>query len=226
MIVDPEPTHPKLFWISGSPPSWRVMLALVFKEIHYESCLLEASSKEHKSPEYLAINPRGQVPTLRYRQLVVRESIAILAFLDRQWLDRPVFGSSSVEAANVWQAVMDFESNLQPAIASIAQILFRNQVEQRHQELIEVTQTASEELSRIENLLADQPYLAGDMFSAAECMLYPTLAWVKRALQKSKAELPSITKNLLQDRSRLDSWSHQVEKLPNFDSTYPPHWKN
>ena len=55
----------ELYWGSGSPFSWRVMLTLKLKRLPYESKLLEASKEEHKSPGYLKLNPRGKVPTFK-----------------------------------------------------------------------------------------------------------------------------------------------------------------
>ncbi|MEQ2169446.1 hypothetical protein GOODEAATRI_025321, partial [Goodea atripinnis] len=51
-----------LLWGSGSPPCWRVMIALEEKKLQgYSSKLLSFEKMEHKSQEVLDINPRGQV---------------------------------------------------------------------------------------------------------------------------------------------------------------------
>ncbi|KAG9333145.1 hypothetical protein JZ751_013403 [Albula glossodonta] len=50
-----------LFWGSGSPPCWRVMIALEEKGLQgYNHKLLSFEKQEHKSKEVLDINPRGQ----------------------------------------------------------------------------------------------------------------------------------------------------------------------
>ena len=49
----------EVFWGSGSPYSWRVLLALEFKRLPYVSHLLQFSKQEHKSQEMLALTPRG-----------------------------------------------------------------------------------------------------------------------------------------------------------------------
>jgi Glutathione S-transferase, N-terminal domain len=51
----------ELFWGSGSPYSWRVLLALEFKRLRYESRLLDLSKLEHRSADMLKLNPRGRV---------------------------------------------------------------------------------------------------------------------------------------------------------------------
>ena len=68
----------ELYWGSGSPFAWRVMLTLELKRLPYESKLLEFSKQEHKTPQYLQLNPRGKVPTLKDDEFVLYESIAIM----------------------------------------------------------------------------------------------------------------------------------------------------
>ena len=55
----------ELYWGSGSPFAWRVMLALEVKGLAYQSKLLEFSKGEHKTPAYLKLNRRGKFPTLK-----------------------------------------------------------------------------------------------------------------------------------------------------------------
>lgn len=51
-----------LLWGSGSPPCWRVMIALEEKNLQgYNNKLLSFEKMEHKSQEVLDINARGQV---------------------------------------------------------------------------------------------------------------------------------------------------------------------
>lgn len=51
-----------LLWGSGSPPCWRVMIALEEKDLGgYNQKLLSFDKMEHKSQDVLSLNPRGQV---------------------------------------------------------------------------------------------------------------------------------------------------------------------
>jgi glutathione S-transferase len=47
----------------------------------YETKILEWEKREHKSPEYLAINPMGKIPTIVHRGVVITEVAAILTYL-------------------------------------------------------------------------------------------------------------------------------------------------
>src|SRR6266511_3681955 len=80
----------KLYWGSGSPFAWRVMLTLEVKGLAYESKLLEFSKGEHKAADYLRLNPRGKVPTLQDDDFVLYESLAIMTYLDRHYPEPPI----------------------------------------------------------------------------------------------------------------------------------------
>jgi glutathione S-transferase len=82
--MEAAPMQPTLYWISGSPPAWRVMLAMVLKDIAFTSRRLDHAKGENRTAEYLALNPKGQVPTVTFGETVVRESIAILAWLEHE----------------------------------------------------------------------------------------------------------------------------------------------
>uniref|UniRef100_UPI00398EC336 glutathione S-transferase A-like n=1 Tax=Pristiophorus japonicus TaxID=55135 RepID=UPI00398EC336 len=72
-----------LYWGSGSPPCWRIMIALQEKKLHgVPHKLLSFDKQEHKSLEVLAINPRGQLPTFQHNGNVVNESFAACLYLE------------------------------------------------------------------------------------------------------------------------------------------------
>ena len=102
----------ELYWGSGSPFAWRVMLTLEVKKLAYESKLLEFSKGEHKTPAYLQLNPRGKVPTLKDGDFAVYESIAIMAYLDRKYPEPPLFGKTAEETGLIWQTISECESYL------------------------------------------------------------------------------------------------------------------
>src|SRR5215813_8198463 len=83
----------EIYWGSGSPFAWRVLLAAELKRIPYESRLLEFSKGDLKTPEFLALNPRGKVPVIRDGDVVLAESLAIIAYLERKHPDRALLRS-------------------------------------------------------------------------------------------------------------------------------------
>ena len=217
--------RPKLYWISGSPPAWRVMLALVLKDIPFDSLPLDHGKGENRTEPYLRINPRGRVPTLVHGPVVVRESIAILAYLDRAWPERSLFGGNAAEAAAIWQQVMEFESDLRPASTTIATTLLRGEAGRNPDALAAALERFLALLDEVEIALAGSAYLGGETPSAADCWLYPTLGWIDRAIARTTGPVaPELTTYM--DRPALAAWRSRFGARPGISATYPPHWAN
>jgi glutathione S-transferase len=216
----------EVFWGSGSPFSWRVLLALEVKGLAYQGKLLEFSKQEHKSPAFLALNPRGQVPVLRDGEVVVYESLAILAYLDRQYPDPPLFGRSPAEAARVWQSVVECVGYLDgPADRFIVPIYF-GRVAEKEAEIRAALPTISAELGRLEAGLQIRPFVALETLSAADLTVYPLVRSLLRAADKPAAAVFDHGLTPVAERyPRIAAWMTRIEALPGYDRTYPPHWR-
>src|SRR5580704_16761236 len=105
-----------LYWGSGSPFSWRVLLALEHKGLEYESQLLHFDKQEHQSPQMLKMNPRGRVPVLKDGDYVVFESVAILYCLDLKYPQPPIFGLSPEEAGVIMRVICEFQAYAEPSV--------------------------------------------------------------------------------------------------------------
>lgn len=60
----------------------RVLITLLEKGLKHEAVIIDMAARQHRSPEYLALNPYGRVPTLEEDGLVLYESSAILQYLE------------------------------------------------------------------------------------------------------------------------------------------------
>src|SRR6202035_4522324 len=114
----------EVFWGSGSPFAWRVLLALENKRLPYVSHLLQFSKQEHKSPQMLALNPRGRVPVLKDGDYVVFESLAVLYYLDLKYPDPPIFGRTPEEAGVIMRVICEFQSYDERQVTSIVRTVF------------------------------------------------------------------------------------------------------
>lgn len=90
----------KYYYASGAC-SMSMHVALTELEIPFEGHMLNMATKEHKSPEFLAINPLGWVPTLVTPSgVVINEGAAIMAYLadahPSNWFPAP--GASDARA--------------------------------------------------------------------------------------------------------------------------------
>ena len=73
-----------------SSASRRVRLCLEEKGLEYEGHHVDLEKMEHHSPEYLAINPLGVIPTLIHDGKPLHESGTICEYLDETYPDPPL----------------------------------------------------------------------------------------------------------------------------------------
>jgi glutathione S-transferase len=216
----------EIFWGSGSPFAWRALLALEVKRLPYESHLIQFSKGEQKEPSYLALNPRGKVPTLRDGSYVVYESVAILGYLDAKYPAVPLFGATPEERGTILRHVAETDAYLQPALVTTAQAIFSGQVKEKEAAVREAVATIHQELATVEKDLAKSPWLAGPSVSAADLVLFPFVQIVQRAA--GKPEAAALDHGFLPLRERypaIATWVGRVEALPGYERTYPPHWR-
>ena len=72
----------KLYDYELSGNCYKVRLLLAFLGVRYKNELIEFyPSKQHKSPDFLKINPLGQLPVLSDGELIIRDAQAILIYL-------------------------------------------------------------------------------------------------------------------------------------------------
>jgi glutathione S-transferase len=216
----------QVYWASGSPFAWRVLLTLEVKELPYESRLLSFANREHKSPEYLALNPRGKVPTLKDGDFVVYESLAVMAYLDKKYTDRPIFGASPRETGTIGRMLSENISYLCDPIQKVVAPLFAGSVAEKKAEIRESAAAVAGELTRLERLLESSPWLFGTSISAADIGVFPWIQSLLRAAKKDEAE--SLDLGLLPFDARyphMADWVRRIEQIPGYQRTYPPHWK-
>lgn len=213
----------KLYWGSGSPYAWRAMLALIAKGVEFDDQLLEFSKREHKAPEYLALNPRGRVPTLVDGDTVVYESLAIMAYIDRKVPETPLFGRTPEETARVFRIVSEHDSYTYPTIRAALGPVFRGTVDESADELREAAVKIEAELASLRASLGEGPWLAGDSVSAADLVVYPTLMLLDRVLGKPELRALELGVDTFAEPG-IAAWKARLEALPGVARAHPPHW--
>jgi glutathione S-transferase len=215
----------ELYFISGSPPCWTVMLALEVKSLTYTPRCLRNTKLEQKSPEYLAINARGQVPTLIDSGITVCETLAILAYLDTAYPTPPLFDGKAVETARIWQTICECDSNLRAPIGDISRPLFRGKGAEFAKQITEAAATVRKELALLETRLSSGPWLTGKTLSAADLIAFPMLMQLERAAARDEARPMSLDIHPFDTYfPNIATWQAQIETLPGFLNAYPPHW--
>ena len=216
----------EVYWGSGSPFAWRGLLTLEVKRLQYVSHLLQFSKNEHKSPEFLGMNPRGKVPVVKDGDFVVYESLAIMKYLDDKHPEPSLFGRSPETSAQIMMSVCECVSYIETPIVNIVRPIFFGGIDDRREEMISAASVLREEYSLLNARLTGRRWVIGDSITAADIMLYPQTAVLLRALGKEQAAALDLKLMPLADRfPAVTQWMKNVEALPGYDKTYPPHWR-
>eukprot|EP00995_Heteronema_vittatum_P004752 NODE_1741_length_899_cov_362.396471_g1214_i0.p1 GENE.NODE_1741_length_899_cov_362.396471_g1214_i0~~NODE_1741_length_899_cov_362.396471_g1214_i0.p1 ORF type:complete len:237 (-),score=60.56 NODE_1741_length_899_cov_362.396471_g1214_i0:50-760(-) len=207
----------ELYWVSGSLPCWRVMLALEQKRIPYKSTRLTFASGYTQTPEFLALNPRGQVPTLvdDDGDVVLYESLAILHYLERRYSSsgEALMPADEKAAALVLMRAQESE-NLARSFETVYQpLLFQPKAAWDVAALKGAVVALKEEVGRWELYAKRWAYIAGEDFSLADCAVYPYIAFLCR-VGFDLASFPY-----------LSQYNDLVEGHTCVHRSWPPHWK-
>lgn len=216
----------EVYWGSGSGPSWRVLLGFVVKGLPYESRLISFSTREHKAPAFLAMNPRGKVPTVRDGDFVLNESLAILAWLDAKHPEAPLFGTTPAETGQVWRRCLEFENHVWPTAQVVSRPLLFGQFAEKEAEVRAGIPAFLAELDAAEAALAATGHFVGDRISAADLVWFVGLHTWTRAASRPAAEGLDLPLAPMGARyPRLLALARKIEALPGYDATFPPHWR-
>lgn len=216
----------ELYWGSGSPYAWRVLLALEHKRLPYESHLLQFSKQEHKSPQMLKMNFRGQVPVIKDGDYVCFESLAILYYLDLKYPDPPIFGLNPEEAGTIMRVICEYQSYAEIEINRIVRAIFDGGADPASEEITRAAHLVGGEARTIEQRLATSEWVVGERFSAADMVIFPGIQLLLRAMSKpAAAVMRSRFLPLDVYYPAIARWIRRVEELPGYERTYPPHWR-
>lgn len=158
----------KLYHFPLSGHAHRAYLFASLLGLPFELINVDLASGAHKTPEFLALNPFGQVPVLDDDGTVVSDSNAILVYLAKKsgqnrWLPDDAEGSAAVQR---WLSVAAGELAYGPAAARLITVFGARFNPD------EVIARAHALLTRIEAHLRDRDWLVGDGPTIADVALY------------------------------------------------------
>jgi glutathione S-transferase len=156
-----------------APPSIygrKVLAVLEEKGLDYTIERMSFSTQDHLKPEYLKINPNGEIPALADEDFVVYESTAIVEYLNDEYPEPPLLPEDSAGRAQV-RMIEDFcDLHLYP---SLVKCLFRKF---KKEDVTDAEKTAvNQNFKRMELALGNQQWIAGK-FSYADCAVMSAVA--------------------------------------------------
>jgi glutathione S-transferase len=161
-------TPMKLYHHPLSGHAHRARLFLGLLGLPHELIEIDVTRREHKTPEFLALNPFGQIPVLDDDGVIVADSNAILVYLAKKagrtdWLPEDPEGAARVQR---WLSVAAGEVAYGPGAARLV-ALFGAPF---HAD--EVIGRAHALLEKLENHLAGRDWLAAGHPTIADIAIY------------------------------------------------------
>jgi glutathione S-transferase len=176
---------------SASPVVW----ALAELGLAHETTVFDLSGDAHKQPEFLALNPMGQVPTLVDGEQAMFESSACVIYLGEKYgVERglwPAVGSPPHMQALTWTtwAAVAVGGALRQLFVSSGE---RVSEDMRNPAIAAYAKARFGEMMRVfEGHVADRPYVAGE-FSLADCYVAGALGWATHVTGFDRSSSPNL----------------------------------
>ena len=166
----------KLYTYGTAPNPRKVVIFLAEKGVEYESIEVDMMKGEHKTPEFLKMNPSGKLPVLELDDgRFLSESIAICRYLEAVYPEPNLFGRDAYELGHIEMRNRQMETELWsqigqswihgPIVAKMG--LFKSIPEAK-----EVSDTnVKKYYERLDREFANNDYVAGDRFTIADITL-------------------------------------------------------
>ncbi|KAF8150160.1 glutathione S-transferase [Crassisporium funariophilum] len=198
----------KLYGMASAGGTRAVAAVLIAKEVPFEFVEVDLKKKEHKTPEYLKMNPFGQIPLIDDDGFVLYEQRAIGRYIAEKYANQGVpliptelkakalfEQAASVETANfhthAMQAVM--EKFYKPMMGKETDMNVYNAA----------IASLSQKLDVYDAILSKQKYLAGDEISLVDLWHLPV-----------GSSLPSAGSDILETKPNVARWFKEVNEFP------------
>jgi glutathione S-transferase len=190
----------KLYCHPLSGHSHRAHLGLSLLGVAHELVEVNLAAAEHKSPEFLKLNPFGQIPVLVDGETVIADSNAILIYVVRKfgktaWLPQTATGEASVQR---WLSVAAGEIAYGPCAARLVTVFGRDF------NTSEVIARAHRILGLVDAALTGRDYIVGSTPTIADIALYSYIS----SAPEGNVDLSGYPQVL--------AWLRRIEALPGF----------
>lgn len=199
-----------LYYAPGTA-SMVVHLALLEAGVPYRLERVDFAAEAQRDPDYLKLNPHGQVPTLLIDGRPLTESAALLMILADRHPETPLAPAHGTIEREAWQQWIVYLSN---TLMSTYRLWFYPAELGATEHLPEIRVALQRKIEgvweRLETHLATHgPYLLGEEFSGADLLLTMLMRW-SRNMPRPATTWPTLKQ--LADRVRARSnWQKLYE---------------
>lgn len=196
----------KLYGFELSGNTYKIKLLLSLLNVKYQFINLDVKNKQHKTDDYLKLNPRGEFPVLEDEKVVIWDSQAILVYLAQKY--------AAEHHANHWYPLVAADMAHITQWLTVANGEIFNFLGKARSKLkfgyacdLKLAQTQGKAtLEWIDRHLSQRSWLATNKPNIADIACYPYIALCEEG-NISLAGYPSI-----------HGWFEKIESLPGYIS--------
>ncbi|GMU58750.1 MAG: hypothetical protein AMXMBFR34_05130 [Myxococcaceae bacterium] len=186
----------KLFNYWRSSSSYRVRLALAFKQLPYEYVPIALLKGEQHEAAHQARNPWGSVPVLEVedggKTLRVPQSVAIVEYLEERFPERPLFPKSPAQRAVMRSMVELVNASIQPYHNLSALNYLKDVLKADSKAWAEHWVSKGLEALEAQAKSTAGRFLLGDTFTFADACLVPQLYGARRFGTVAPEKVPTL----------------------------------
>ncbi len=166
----------KLYNYASAPNPRKVRIFLAEKGIEYEQVEVDMTKGEHKTPEFLKLNPSGKVPVFELDDgRYLSESIAICRYLEGICPEPNLFGADPYEMGHIEMRNRQMETELWTQIGTSwihGPVVAKMGIYKQIPAAKEVSDAnVNKYYQRLDGEFADSEYVAGSRFTVADITL-------------------------------------------------------
>lgn len=191
----------KLYGHELSGNSYKVKLLLSLLGLEFEWIKIDLLAGEHKSPEFLTINPFGQVPVLIDGETILADAQAILVYLARQYGGETWLPLDAISLAQVVRWLSTTAGEVRQGLENARLYYLFNAT---NINIDRANQKAAHILTQLDKHLSDRQWLEFDRPTIADVAVFPYIALANDA-KITLTPYPSVL-----------VWLDRVKQLPGY----------
>ncbi|MEH1861933.1 MAG: glutathione S-transferase family protein [Nostoc sp.] len=158
--------------------SIRVRWVLQELGVEFEAISINMRAGEHRTPDFLSINPTGKLPVLIDGEHIITESVAIALYLGEKYPESNLVPTDLLLRAQLYRWLLFTATELEQPLWRIARHTFIYPEELRLSAEIPLARQDFTSMAVVlENHLLDRQFVVGEHVTVADFVLAYTLDW-------------------------------------------------
>lgn len=197
-----------MYTLYYSPGACSMAIHVALNECN-QPVTLEKVDLQNRTPEFLKVNPRGQVPVLVDDGQIIYEGAAqLIHILEKH--NNPLLPKGEPSRTNALQWLMYCNASLHPAYARVFFLMRNGPNDATKDALFDVAVKMINKMwEQVEDRLSQSPYLAGDKITVADILLTVIANWSPR--MPRPVIIGPNTKKLLQQVIQRPSYKKALD---------------